>query len=72
MPFALLGMHIFVDKSSTELQLPLHLSRLRSVVRGGQTGLKPPFKYYRNTVFSLVLSQMKKRNFETPSKLIIP
>ena len=29
----------------------------KGVVRGGQKGLKPPFKYQRNTVFSLLLSE---------------
>ena len=36
--------------------------------------LKPPFKSERNAKFSLLLSQYsnEKRNFETPSKLLIP
>ena len=45
----------------------------RGVVRGWQKGLKRPFKYYPNAVFSLLLSQIKiitLRNL--PSKLIIP
>ena len=37
----------------------------RSVVREGQKGLKPPFKYYRN-------ADILKRIFETPSELLIP
>ena len=48
-----------------------YLKKDRGVVRGGKKGLKLPFKYYRNAVFSLMLSN-EKLHFETNSKLIIP
>ena len=42
----------------------------RSVLRGKQEELKPSSKYQKNAVFSLLLSS-EKRNFQTPSGLII-
>ena len=43
----------------------------RDVVRGGQRGIRPHFKYYWNAVFSVLLSN-EKLHFETNSRLIIP
>ena len=47
------------------------LERLRGVVRGGKKGLKPPFKYYPNVVFSLPLSN-ENLHFEMNTELVIP
>ena len=50
----------------------IHLCRGVVIAGGeGQKGLKPPFKYYRNGVFSLMLSN-EKFHFETNSELTIP
>ena len=59
----------FVLPTTTKHQQPLFKSR--GVVRRGQKRLKPRFKYWRNAVFSLLLSN-EKLNLETPSDLIIP
>ena len=38
---------------------PFYVDAIRGVVRGGQKALKSLFKYWKNAVFSLLLSQMK-------------
>ena len=47
------------------------MHKFRGVVREGQKGLKPPFKFQRNAVF-LLLIYNEELNFETPSEQRIP
>lgn len=71
----LIGLIFYAVKISLDrfADVNLHVNAVldpecRGVSLGTQNGQKPPFKYQRNAVFLLMLSNKKYSNFEMPEK----